>query len=236
MLEGFHAAKHALRFGAEILAAITPDREAVLALAADLAPDVALALASLMREVSPGEFARAAPAPPPTSLLALARRPPVHQTPILLDPAPHPVVFLDRPNHLGNLGAVVRVAAAAGAAAVLTSGDRDPWHPTALRASAGLHFAVPVVRVAALSPEDRPVVAVDPAGEPLGDAPIPPRSVLAFGGERHGLGSQLLAAARLRVAIPMRPGVSSLNLATAVAVLLYARAATAAPGAAPSPT
>jgi TrmH family RNA methyltransferase len=78
-------------------------------------------------------------------------------------------------------------------------------------------------------------VAVDPAGEPLGDAPIPPRSVLAFGGERHGLGSQLLAAARLRVAIPMRPGVSSLNLATAVAVLLYARAATAAPGPAPNP-
>jgi TrmH family RNA methyltransferase len=221
VLEGFHAAKHALRFEAEILAAITPDREAVLALAAGLGPDVAPALASLLREVSPDEFARAAPAPPPTPLLALAQRPPVDATRVFLDPAPRPVVFLDHPNHLGNLGAVVRVAAAAGAAGVITTGDRDPWHPTALRGSAGLHFAVPVARVARLDPADRPVVAVDPTGEPLWKVQVPPRSVLAFGGERHGLSGDLLAAARLRVTIPMRPGVSSLNLATAVAVLLY---------------
>ena len=221
VLEGFHAAKHALRFGAEISAAITPDRAAILALAADLAPDVAPALASLMRDVSPDEFARAAPAPPPTPLLALARRPPMDATRIFRDPAPRLVVFLDHPNHLGNLGAVVRVAAAAGAAGVITTGDRDPWHPTALRGSAGLHFAVPVARVARLEPGDRPLIAVDPAGEPLWEVEIPPRSVLAFGGERHGLGGDLLAAARLRVTIPMRPSVSSLNLATAVAVLLY---------------
>jgi len=222
VLEGFHAVKHALRFGAEILAAITPDPGSVLALAADLAPDIAAALAALLRTVGPEEFARSAPSPPPTSLLAVARRPPVDITAILLEPAPPPIVFLDRPNHLGNLGAVVRVAAAAGAAAVLTSGERDPWHPTALRGSAGLHFALPVARVAALPPADRPVVAVDPGGEPLPAARIPPRSVLAFGGERHGLGKDLLAAAQLRVAIPMRPGVSSLNLATAAAVVLYA--------------
>lgn len=222
VLEGFHAAKHALRFGAEISAAITPDRSAILALAADLAPDAAPALASLMKEVGPDEFARAAPAPPPTPLLALARRPPVDATRVLLDPAPRPVVFLDHPNHLGNLGAVVRVTAAADAAGVITTGDRDPWHPTALRGSAGLHFAVPVARVALLEPADRPVVAVDPEGEPLWEVEIPPRSVLAFGGERHGLGGDLLSAAGLRVRIPMRAGVSSLNLATSVAVLLYA--------------
>jgi len=222
VLEGFHAVKHALRFGADILAAITPDRGAVLALAAQLAPDITHPLAELMRDVGPEEFARAAPTPPSTPLLALARRPPVDPARVLLDPGPQPVVFLDRPNHLGNLGAVVRVAAAAGAAAVLTSGDRDPWHPTALRGSAGLHFALPVARVARLSPADRPVVAVDPAGEPLWEVEIPPRSVLAFGAERHGLSDDLLAAARLRVTIPMRPGVSSLNLATAAAVLLYA--------------
>ena len=221
MLEGFHAAKHALRFGAEISVAITPDRAAILALAAELAPDVAPALGNLMREVSPDEFAQAAPAPPPTPLLALARRPLVDATRIFRDPAPRLVVFLDHPNHLGNLGAVVRVAAAAGAAGVITTGDRDPWHPTALRGSAGLHFAVPVARVARLEPGDRPIIAVDPAGEPLWEVEIPPRSVLAFGGERNGLGGDLLAAARLRVTIPMRPGVSSLNLATAVAVLLY---------------
>ena len=49
-----------------------------------------------------------------------------------------------------------------------------------------------------------------------------PDAVLAFGSERHGLGAGLLGRADVRVGIPMRPGVSSLNLATAVAVVLYA--------------
>ena len=46
--------------------------------------------------------------------------------------------------------------------------------------------------------------------------------MLAFGSERHGLDAALLERADARVGIPMRPGVSSLNLATAVAVALYA--------------
>ena len=53
-------------------------------------------------------------------------------------------------------------------------------------------------------------------------ATLPDDAVLAFGSERHGLGAALLARADARVGIPMRPGVSSLNLATAVAVALYA--------------
>ena len=67
-----------------------------------------------------------------------------------------------------------------------------------------------------------PIVALDPAGEPLGAGPLPPRAVLAFGTERDGLSAALLARAERHVAIPMRAGVSSLNLATAVAVTLYA--------------
>ena len=49
----------------------------------------------------------------------------------------------------------------------------------------------------------------------------PERAILAFGGERAGLSSELMAAAERRVSIPMAAGVSSLNLATAVAVVLY---------------
>ena len=45
---------------------------------------------------------------------------------------------------------------------------------------------------------------------------------LAFGLERRGLSSTVLAAADRQIALPMRPGVSSLNLASAVAVVLYA--------------
>lgn len=53
---------------------------------------------------------------------------------------------------------------------------------------------------------------------------LPPGAMLAFGSERRGLCPALLARADRSLAIPMRPGVSSLNLATAVAVVLYSRA------------
>ena len=132
-----------------------------------------------------------------------------------------PVVLLEDPRHLGNVGAAVRVAAAAGADGVLTTGARDPWDPMALRGSAGLHYALPVARVGVLDPAGRPLVALDPGGAPLEPGGLPERALLAFGTERHGLSAGLLARAALRVAIPMRPGVSSLNLATAVAVALY---------------
>ena len=57
-----------------------------------------------------------------------------------------PSLLLEAPRHLGNLGACVRVAAAAAPASpVLTTGEQDPWHPDALRGSAGLHFALPPV-------------------------------------------------------------------------------------------
>lgn len=222
VLEGFHPTKHALRFGAEIIDAISPDPAGLLALATGLAPDVAATLAGLVRTVGADEFARAAPTAPPTPVLALARRPRVDAEAVLAAPGDPPVVFLEHPNHLGNLGAVIRVAAAAGVAGVLVSGDRDPWHPTALRGSAGLHFALPVARVAGLLPSGRPVVAADPEGPPFWEAALPGRAILAFGSERQGLSPGLLARADLRVGIPMRVGVSSLNLATAVAVLLYA--------------
>jgi TrmH family RNA methyltransferase len=81
-----------------------------------------------------------------------------------------------------------------------------------------LHFALPVGRVDA-PPADRPLAALDPAGAPL--AALPADAVLAFGTERHGLSPALREQAALRIAIPMRPGVSSLNLATAAAVALY---------------
>ena len=52
---------------------------------------------------------------------------------------------------------------------------------------------------------------------------LPPRAILAFGTERYGLSDELLDRADLRLAIPMRPGVSSLNLATAVAAVLFSQ-------------
>jgi TrmH family RNA methyltransferase len=218
VLEGFHAVKHAIRFGAEILGLTTPDRPALMGLAADLAPDVAEALGAAV-EIPAGQFAALSPHPVPTPVLAIARRPEADLGEVMS--RNRPIVLLDRPMHLGNIGAVVRVAAAADAAAVLTTGDRDPWDPAALRGSAGLHFALPVIRVDRLPDSQRPLVAIHPDGERLTPGIVPDRAVLAFGSERSGLSPELIAAADRRLAIPMREGVSSLNLATAVAVVLY---------------
>jgi RNA methyltransferase, TrmH family len=217
-----HPIKHALRFGAAIDLACAPDPKSLDALAQRLAPDIGDALRSLLRPVPPDVFARLSPLASATGVIAIARRPQVDLG-AMLSASPHaPLVLLDQPSHLGNLGAVVRVAAAAGAAGVLTTGRHDPWHPTALRGSAGLHFALPVARIDALPACGRSLVALDPAGEPLHPQALPPGAILAFGSERRGLDRRILERAERRLAIPMRAGVSSLNLATAVAVVLYA--------------
>jgi TrmH family RNA methyltransferase len=102
---------------------------------------------------------------------------------------------------------------------VLTTGSRDPWEPAALRGSAGLHFALPVGRADPAALGDRPLVVLDPAGDEPGE--LPEAALLAFGTERDGVSAELAERACARVRIPMREGVSSLNLATAVAVVLY---------------
>jgi TrmH family RNA methyltransferase len=219
VLEGFHALKHALRFGAEVLSAVSCDVAAARALASALAPDVGDWLAARLAGIPRELFDTLAPRSPATGVLAIARRPAVDVAATLAGTGA--VVLLEDPRAPGNLGACVRVAAAAGAAGVLTTGRADPWHPDALRGAAGLHYALPVARVESWPDSDRPLVALDPAGEPLRS--LPERPVLAFGSERRGLSDALLARADARVALPMRPGVSSLNLATAVAAVLYSR-------------
>ena len=216
VLEGFHAVKHAVRFGGELLGAWTADAEEIAALSARLAPDVAIPVEVVDRDALAAVVPRA-------QIVALARRPaqPDPDT-VLAATRAAPVVLLEQPRHLGNLGACVRVCAAAGVAGVLSTGTLDPWHADALRGSAGLHFALPVNRTRELRVGDRPLVAVDPNGVPLEPDAIDPRAVLAFGTERDGLSDDLLARADARVALPMAPGVSSLNLATAVSATLYA--------------
>jgi TrmH family RNA methyltransferase len=223
VLQGFHALKHALRFGAELLevAALAPDRLARLA--ESLAPDLGARIPEAVTEiVTREELARLVPRPPATGVVAIARRR-IWTLEQALDPAHDAsAVALIEPRHAGNLGAAVRVAAAAGAAGVLVVGGRDPWEPDAIRGAAGLQYALPVATSERLPVVPRPIVAVDPAGEPLDGNSLPPRALLVFGTEREGLHEEVLSRAEIRVAIPMRPGVSSLNLATAVAVILYA--------------
>lgn len=214
VLEGFHAVKHAIRFGGELLGCWAADLDEVESLRARLAPDLRIPAEAVALDALTAVVPRA-------QIVAVARRP-AQPDPDTVLAGPGHVVLLEDPRHLGNLGAVIRVAAGAGAAGVMTTGRQNPWHPDALRGSAGLHFALPVHHLRTVRTTGRELIALDPDGEPLAPESLPPTAVLAFGTERDGLSEELLAAAQRRVALPMAPGVSSLNLATAVAATLYA--------------
>ena len=222
VLEGFHAIKHAIRFGAEVDLVVSSNLAEMHRLADILAPDVKDRLDGMTVKVPEDVFGRLAPHPHRTELIAIAQRCAVDLSRILAGPQPGPVVFLENPSNLGNLGAAIRVAAGAGAAAVITSGRHDPWNPVAIRGAAGLHYALPVARIEGGPESDRPLIAIHPDGEDLSTGSIPDRAILAFGEEREGLSDTLLKQAETCLRIPMTEGVSSLNLATAVAIALYA--------------
>jgi len=223
LLEGFHALKHALRFGADVIEAVALEPDELDRLAADLAPDLAGSLAERTAVVDAELLAQLVPHAPRTGVVAIAHRPNVDVAAVLAAERAAPVVLLEDPRTMGNMGACVRVAAAADAAAVLTTGSNDPWHPEALRGAAGLHFALPVTRIESLPEGGRPLIAIDPEGERLGEGDLDPRAILAFGTERYGLSAALLERADARLAIPMREGVSSLNLATTVSAVLFSQ-------------
>ncbi|MGN6373273.1 MAG: TrmH family RNA methyltransferase [Solirubrobacteraceae bacterium] len=222
VLQGFHALKHALRFGADVELVACVDVEEIERLAEGLAPDLGGRVRSLLVTLPEEAFKQLGPYVPHTGVVSIARRAPANPQALLDDQREAPIVLLEDPRHFGNLGAVIRVAAAADAAGVLTTGRQDPWDPVAVRGAAGLHFALPVARIAELPPAGgRPLLAFDPQGHPLQPREIPRRAILAFGTERAGCSERLLARADACVSLPMRAGVSSLNLATSVAAVLY---------------
>ena len=223
LLDGFHALKHALRFGADVRAVLTSDRAAVAELAGQLADDVAARIDALAAEVPAAALRELVPRSHPTGIAALAARPDraANLARLARQPRHTPVVLLDNPRNLGNVGAVVRLAAGFGATGVVTTGDTDPWHPTVVRAGAGLHFATAVEQLTLDQLPSGPLYALDPDGEDIRGLTFPDDALLAFGSERHGISPELRARADHLVAIPMQPQVSSFNLATSVGMGLF---------------
>jgi TrmH family RNA methyltransferase len=137
-----------------------------------------------------------------------------------------PAVFLEGVQDAGNVGAIVRSAAAFGAGEVIL--DRhcaDPWSPKALRAGVGGHFAIGIRQVddlggAVAAFPARLLCTVVQGGRPLREVDLSGRIGGAFGAEGAGLSAAVLARAAERVTIPMASG-ESLNVAAAAAVCLY---------------
>ncbi|KOG65597.1 rRNA methyltransferase [Streptomyces griseoflavus] len=236
LLDGFHALKHALRFGGDVRQVLTGDKAALLALAEELADDLTGTLDALAEQVPLAALRTLLPKVHPTGVAALAARPDAEANLARLRaaPRPSPVVLLENPRNLGNIGAVVRLAAGFGATGVVTTGSLDPWHPNAVRGSAGLHFASAVERLTLPELPPGPLYALDPEGVDIRTVTFPDDAILAFGSERQGISDELRERATALVAVPMRARVSSFNLATSVAMGLFhwMSRASAAPAAA----
>lgn len=170
-------------------------------------------------------FAQIAPVAHPVGILAVARIP-ASQEAATLGPC---VVVLDGLQDPGNVGTIIRTAAAAGASdVVLAGGCADAWSPKTLRAGMGGHFVVSVRTaidpVAALQGFQGSVVATEARG---GATPqsvdLTGRVAFLFGSEGAGLTRFASHRQTVAVTIPMAAGIESLNVAAAAAVLLFER-------------
>jgi TrmH family RNA methyltransferase len=130
----------------------------------------------------------------------------------------------------GNLGTVVRTADAAGAAGVILVGDTaDQFAPSAVKASMGSLFAVPIARASDVEvlfgwARDHGVRLLAASGYAERDhwsLDYPTPLAILLGSEGEGLPEDVLASADLRVRIPMVGTAESLNLAVAAALMMY---------------
>jgi len=139
-------------------------------------------------------------------------------------------ILLEGVQDPGNLGALLRTAAAAGAtSAWLAKGCADAWSPRALRGGMGAQFSLPLrehvdelARI--LTGVQRTVIATSPrAVQSIYDIDLRGPVAMIFGSEGRGLPETLLSVADHLVHIPMAGGVESLNVAAAAAVCCFER-------------
>ena len=136
-------------------------------------------------------------------------------------------VVLDRVQDAGNVGSILRSAAALGFSQVLAlEGSAALWSPKVLRAGMGAHFALDLVEGLAQSDLDGlrvPLLAGSShAAGALDDAVLPFPCAWVFGHEGQGVAAGLLARCAQTLRIPQPGGEESLNVAAAAAICLYA--------------
>jgi RNA methyltransferase, TrmH family len=171
----------------------------------------------------PAMFAEISPVATPTGLLALVA------TPNIAPPVkPQFALLLENIQDPGNLGGMLRSAAAAGVeVAYLSEGCADAWSPKTLRGGQGAHFVLPIVERADLlkvmTGFAGQTLAAEMHGQSLYGLDLTGPVAFLIGNEGAGLSETLASAASQRVAIPMPGKVESLNAAAAAAICLFER-------------
>ena len=144
-------------------------------------------------------------------------------------PAAGMVLYLDRIQDPGNVGGIIRSAAAFGAAGVFCSpGCADPFSPRAVRASAGHSLLLPVEAEAAFEAAAEPfrraggevAGTIGAGGVPLARWRPGIPLLLALGNEGQGLTEEVAARCKRQVTVPISGGVESLNVAVTAGVIL----------------
>jgi TrmH family RNA methyltransferase len=170
-----------------------------------------------------GLFGDIAQVATPAGILGVARTPEPPALPQRLDGC----LLLEGIQDPGNLGSILRTAAAAGVEHVLLSkGCVFAWSPKVLRAGQGAHFFLSIHEHVALEPlaarTDGQLIVTDPRAQAsVFDTDLNDRAAWVFGSEGAGVSPELAARAHLQVRIPMPGPAESLNVAAAVAVCLF---------------
>lgn len=169
-------------------------------------------------------FAHVSPVDSPSGVLAVIDLPAPPPVRTLRDT----VVLLDGVQDTGNLGTILRTAAAAGVADVLlTPGCAQAWAPRVLRAGMGAHFVLRIhegVEAAErLAAFPGPVIATALAAgaRNLYQTDLARPVAWLFGAEGQGLSAEVAALASETVIIPMQGAIESLNVGAAAAVCLF---------------
>ncbi len=171
-------------------------------------------------------FAELTPVASSTGILAVVKTPVIE-----LPDTPQFVLMLEDIQDPGNLGSMLRTAAAAGVQAVyLSKGCTDAWSPKALRGGQGAQFVLPIIEnadlVAELQNFNGNSYATTMDGESLYSQDLSQATAFVMGNEGAGLREKTIANCTHKISIPMSQSnlaVESLNAAAAAAICLFER-------------
>lgn len=180
-----------------------------------------------VEDVDHREFASAAETESPQGVLAIAAVPAASLADLPRSNALR-LLILDAVQDPGNVGTILRTAAALGATATVSlPGTVDLWNSKVVRSAMGSHFHHPCLSgtwdelEAFRRDRDLMIWAADASGESMEGLAAPPRLGLVVGNEGGGLSSATRERADKMVALPIASTVESLNVAVAAGILLY---------------
>jgi len=178
-------------------------------------------------EVSEKDFRSAAETDSPQGVIAIGEIP-AHSLNTLEIRSGCRLLLLDAVQDPGNVGTILRTAAALGATATIAlPGTVDLWNPKVIRSSMGAQFVHAAFHanvdetLAFLDRNKIELWAAESGGRALNSSDVFPRLAIAVGNEGSGLSPEIRAKSKQTISLPIAASVESLNVAVAAGIILY---------------